>query len=190
MTLLTSQPSWMIIVLETAAVLLLLCSALLFHLLRQSRRDQRVIRDFVAAVQNDLRCRRQSLVDILDQRFRVSVGEEAVSEIVGIERDVYRMMINAYHHRDGLSLLKVHTGLKKMLWASLDLVPTPHEFGSPENQLRFHQLERDLAVAAEQNSELQSRIRANEQEMRTLLAEYQRIFNKEQGEAAEARRTA
>jgi hypothetical protein len=182
----------MIIVLETTAVLLLVCSALLFHLLRQSRRDHRIIRDFVDAVHLDLGSRQQSLVDILERRFRTG-GEAtntAIDELVAMEREVYRTMVNAYHHRDGISLLKVHTGLKKVLWASLELVPTPHEFGTAENQMRFLQLQRELAIAEEQKSELQEKIRNNDQEMRTLLAEYQRIFSKQQSESAAVKQTA
>jgi hypothetical protein len=180
-----TQPSWMIIVLESTAVLLLLFSGLLFHVLRQSRRDQKVIRDFVAAVHNDLKARRNSLINVMDERFRAGgdTVNMAIDELVEIERDIYRTMATAYHHRDGIALLKAHTGLKKMLWACLDMVPEPHEFGTAENQARFQQLERELAAAEEQKQVLNARIQANDQEMRTLLAEYQRIFSKSQMEA-------
>jgi len=188
MNTLVNEPSWMILVMETACLLLLACTVLVFLMLRQSRRDKENVRSFIAAVHNDLSSREGSLLAVCDQRFRMTTEQigSSVEELVGMERDIYKMLVVAYHDRDGVSMLKVHSNVKRLLWACLDLAPPQNEYGTPEGIQRFESMARQLADSEEHNKRLHEQIARNQEEMARLLAEYQRVFKKTQAQDAEA----
>jgi hypothetical protein len=188
MNALINEPSWMIIVMETTCILLLACTGLVFLMLRQSRRDKENVRGFIAAVHNDLKSREGSLLEVCDQRFRMTTEQigGSVEELVGMERDIYKMLVVAYHDRDGVSMLKVHSNVKRLLWACLDLAPPQNEHGTPEGIARFEAMAQQLAQSEEHNRRLHEQIARNQEEMSHLLAEYQRIFKKTQAQEAEA----
>jgi hypothetical protein len=188
MNALINEPSWMIIVMETTCILLLACGGMLFLMLRQNRRDKANVRSFVAAAHNDLKSREQSLLEVCSQRFRMSTEQigNSVEELVGMERDIYKMLVVAYHDRDGVSLLKVHSNVKRLLWACLDLAPPTHEYGTPEGIQKYESMVQQLEESEQHNRRLHEQISRNQEEMTHLLAEYQRIFKKNQAQEAEA----
>lgn len=188
MNALINEPSWMIIVMETTCILLLACTVLVFLMLRQSRRDKENVRGFIAAVHNDLKSREGSLLEVCDQRFRMTTEQigSSVDELVGMERDIYKMLVVAYHDRDGVSMLKVHSNVKRLLWACLDLAPAQNEYGTPEGIQRYESMVQQLADSEEHNKRLHEQIARNQEEMTRLLAEYQRVFKKTQAQDAEA----
>ena len=189
MSELIAGSSWLVIVLEAIAGLLLLCAGLLIYVIRQHRRDKSTVQSFVTSVAKDLKSRKESILSVCENRFRAG-GEPLVTAadgLIEIERDIYKTMVIAFHERDGIALLKVHSGVKKLLWASFDAIPIPSEYGTPENEARFKRMEVELKELEAGNKRLSELLEKNQQEMSQLMEEYQRVFKKSQeAEAAEA----
>ena len=57
MSELITGSSWLVIVLEAIAGLLLLCAGLLIYVIRQHRRDKSTVQSFVTSVAKDLKSR-------------------------------------------------------------------------------------------------------------------------------------